>query len=145
MRRYLIAFVCALLLAPAAYADDFTFTVPVRVENMTSSSGARVVCAVYTASAPSAALTASGQGQSDFITFTGGNYTGPVHVVVNLRVGVRRDSIHSYWCTLGYWATVDGRGSMVSGNTSEAQAIEYTRITGQEVASAHSIVIGSIP
>ena len=145
MRRFLIAALCALSLAPAAYADDFTFTVPVRVENMTSSSGARVICSVYTASAPSVLVTSSGQGQSDFVTFTGGNYTGSVRVVVNLHAGVRRDAIHSYSCGLGYWANSGGTGVMVSGNTSEAAAADYTRITGQAVASSHSIVTGTIP
>lgn len=142
MRRLIAAaIIVAGLGAGQAAAADFTFVVPVRIENMRNIAMASVNCDVFTGESYS--RRAIGFGRTDLV-LADGAYSGNVSVNVDTTSGYTPDDATSWYCGLGYsWRMPDGSiGSR--GMTEEERASLYTRYTGQEVASFHTQERGGI-
>jgi hypothetical protein len=144
--RLLIAPVAlaALLWAAPASADDFTFTVPVRIENMSHIEGAQVNCSVVNQAADGTRRAIS-LAPSVAVPVTAGAFNGNITVPVNVSSSYTRADATHWGCTLSYrWRMPDGtlfNRSLVPGE----RAREYTRYTGQTVASTVDSVGGAIP
>jgi hypothetical protein len=122
------------LFASSAFAEDFTFTVPVRIENMGHITGAYVQCAVYTARP--AQISPS---TTEIVPVSGGEFHGNVVVRVTLMTGYRREDVGRWACGL-YYQFNDDQGrpfyrALAPGETTEGL---YTQMTGQEVVTAHT-------
>jgi hypothetical protein len=145
MRSILAAAISLIALASAApaFADDYTFTVPLRIENMDHATGGLVACGIYNRSGP--IPRALGPGGQTWFTITDGNYSGNVVVPVNLGSGYTRADATHWQCHVAYfWRMPDGsifNRSLTAGT----RASEYQRYTGQAVASTVEEVSGPIP
>ena len=136
MRKAFAAMLCAgaLVSSTAAVATDYTFNVPVRVENMTNATEAWVTCGIYQGTL--ATKREIGFGRTD-IHLASGAYSGTVAVNVNASPGYTATDADSWGCGLVYiWNMPDGTSFTRSVYTNERDPL-YTRYTGQEVASSH--------
>lgn len=144
--RSIVATAAALMMltfAAPASAEDYTFTVPLRIENMDHATGGLVSCGITNRSGE--IPRSLGPGGQTWFTLTDGNYTGDVTVVVNLGSGYTRADATHWRCHVAYfWRMPDGstfNRSVPSGT----RATEYQRYTGQAVASTVEFVEGPIP
>lgn len=146
MRRFLIAAAFAALLTPSvALADDFTFTVPVRVENVRASPTMRVFCDVYGVDAHGAPRHITHFGAVD-VTPVGGAYHGNVTVVANLLDGERRDEARTWECSMTYYYRSPSAGMMmISGADDADRNGQYTHFTGQEISASRLFARGAFP
>jgi hypothetical protein len=129
----LLCFGIALGAAPAG-ATDYTFNVPVRIENMANATEAWVSCDIYQGALGS--RRSVGFGRTD-IRLSSGAYSGNVAVNVNAAPGYTATDADSWGCGLVYiWNMPDGTPFMRSLYTDERNGL-YTRYTGQDVASSH--------
>lgn len=145
--RLLIASVAlaALLCAAApASAQDFTFTVPVRIENMRHIESAQVNCSVVNQDA-SGVRRAVSLAPSVAVPVSGGAFNGNITVPVNVSSGFTRADATHWGCSLVYrWRMPDGtvfNRSLPSGE----RASNYTRYTGQSVTSVVETAAGEVP
>ena len=134
--------IAAALSAIPAYASDFTFNVPVRIENMHNATQAWVNCAVYQGSSYSRRSVGSGRSE---IVLHDGAYTGTVPVNIDVYSGYTPNDVTDWGCGLVYlWHMPDGSTFNRSTSTSDERNSLYTRYTGQEVGSFHMEEGGSI-
>ena len=137
----------AALASPCAVAADFTFDVPVVIENVPSATTAAISCVVSIVppDGPSAAFADSnvvGRGETS-VAITGGAYRGTVTVEVN-ATGVNLPSAaRSYICSMGLLGrSLTGvRYRASSGNARDA----YSRATGLTVDRLVMIASGRLP
>jgi|CXWL01.1.fsa_nt_gi hypothetical protein len=131
----------ALAFAPKAHADDFTFTVPVRVENMRLAENVRVNCSVIEDLPTPHAITIGGSAP---VPLVDGAFNGTVTVVVNVSRGWTRADADRWECGLVYtWRMPDGtlfNRSLYPGERNT----QFTRYTGQAVASSTLSVGGPV-
>jgi len=133
----------AILLAAPAHADDFTFTVPVRIENMDHATGGLVSCSAMNRTGVEPRHL--GPGGQTWFTITDGNFSGNVVVVVNLPSGYTRADATHWSCGMSYfWRMPDGTIFNRSLRVGE-RAATYERYTGQAVVSTVETVTGPIP
>ena len=138
-----VALAALLLCAAPASAQDFTFTVPVRIENMRHIESANVNCTVLAvvgverrslSVAPPVA-----------VPIRDGAFRGNITVPVNVSSGYTRSDATNWYCSLTYnWRMPDGtlfNRSLSSGE----RPTNYTRYTGQTVTSTVESVQGTIP
>jgi hypothetical protein len=131
----------ALAFASPAHADDYTFTVPVRIENMRFVESANVNCGVYRDTPVATALSVGGRTAVPLVDHS---FTGNVTVVVNLSSGYTRADATRWGCGLVYnWRMPDGSVFNRSLSSGERPR-EYQRYTGQTVASTVDSVGGPI-
>ncbi len=130
------AFGCA---APVA-AADFTFDVPVRVDNLPSLTSIGVQCAVYTAYPAGSIIAVS---RSVPVPVSGGSYAGTVVVEVNNGGLTPSSDARAYGCALTGEGT--GRTGTRYGLSPDNFADVYTRATGHSLVSPNNQVRGPIP
>ncbi len=107
----LIAAILLGLSTGAAWAADFTFTVPVQLSNLPPDSRSGVVsCSLHTSAVgtPRAGTVGVGNGNG-FFTPVGGAYRGEVTVTANANPGVDPATVTHYSCGLAFVATLRGR------------------------------------
>lgn len=139
--KMLLTAVATFAAVPAG-ASDFTFSVPVRVENMRNATAAWVSCDIFMGSGST--KRSVGFGRSD-VPLSGGAYSGDVSVNVNAASGFMASDADSWGCFLTYlWRMPDGSTFLRSTYTGDERNLLYTRYTGQEVASFHTEEGGSI-
>ena len=143
MRTHAIALALSLgFLSSAARAADFTFTVPVRIENMPNITEAWVNC--FVTGETSAGLRQIGFGRSDVALATG-SFAGNVTVEVNASPGFASNEASSWGCSLAYnWRMPDGSIFTRSTSSSAERATLYTQYTGQDVTASHADESGTI-
>ena len=132
-----------------AVADDFTFEVPIRIENARDLVAVRVECVVSRAAMDSGVPAFSpentvGRGQTRVpISLTGGSYTGSVEVVVNAAGLASAAEARSYGCSMaGYMpVTATWDGIMESGSFRE----RYESATGQTLQRLTTSVRANLP
>lgn len=143
MKRHAIHLLAALAglasTAPAS-AADFTFDVPVRVENLPSVTTLAVQCAVYTAYPGGRIISVA---RSPGVTVSGGSYDGTIMVEVDNRGITPSSDARAYRCSLiGEGTARTGtRYSMSPDNFVEA----YQRATAHMIVTANNQVGGPIP
>ena len=136
----------ATLASPCAVAADFTFDVPVVIENVPSATTAAISCVVSIVppDGPSALAGANvvGRGETN-VAITGGAYRGTVTVEVNATGLNLPSAARSYTCSMGLLGrSLTGvlyRAS--SGNARDA----YSRATGLTVDRLVMIARGPLP
>lgn len=136
---FVAAFAMAAVAAPVS-AADFTFDVPVSVQNLPSMHTLVVSCTVYTAY-PGGTIMA--RGASGPIAMTGGNYEGTVTIDVNAS-GIRPASeARAYGCSL------EGLGTARTGSTYRSSPSNFTEVyqtaTGHTLARVNNTVRGPLP
>lgn len=132
----------AIVSAVPAGAADFTFNVPVRVDNMNNATQGWVSCDIYQGTG--ASRRSVGFGRTD-IAIRSGAYAGNVSVTVNAASGFAATDADSWGCFLTYvWNMPDGSTFLRSTYTGDERNSLYTRYTGQEVASSHTEDGGAI-
>ena len=136
----------AALASPCAVAADFTFDVPVVIENVPSATTAAISCVVSIAPPDGTSAFAGsnvvGRGETS-VAITGGAYRGTVTVEVN-ATGVNLPSAaRSYICSMGLLGqSLTGvRYRASSGNARDA----YSRATGLTVDRLVMIASGRLP
>jgi hypothetical protein len=137
-RSCLFAIVVAVA-APAS-AADFTFDVPVRVQNVPSMHTLYLSCTIYTAY-PGGTIMA--RGESGNFPITGGAYEGTVTIEVNAD-GIRPAAeARAYACSL------EGLGTARTGATYRSSASNfrsaYETATGHTLTTANNTVRGTVP
>jgi hypothetical protein len=131
-----IVFAAALLTAGTAHADEYRFTVPVRIENLRAAVEAGAICTVGLRSGSGGLL---GVSRTAPITLTDGSYTGTVEVVVPLGSGFTAADVNNWGCSLMYrWRLPDGSMQTRSFGTQSERNTTYTRDTGQEIVSSNA-------
>ncbi len=141
MMRILYLAALAMVAAAPASAADFTFDVPVRVENMPSLTTIQVQCAVYTADRAGRIL---GVAVSPWVRVTGGRFEGTIAVEVNNDDAFTPSiDARTYRCGLtGIGTSRTGRDFRMS---LENFVETYQRATGHTIAIANHQVRGTIP
>ena len=136
MQKSIIAGCMAALLTTAPVsAADFTFNIPVRIQNMRNAEAAWVSCDVFRAEGTR--RTAIAFGRTD-IELRDGAYEGTVTVAFNVQPGFASSDATDWGCLLIYnWRMPDGTIA-TRGATEAERALLYTRYTGQEIASRHT-------
>ena len=139
-RTRLIAAVALSALAAPAAAADFTFDVPVRVQNVPSMHTLYLSCSVWTAY-PDDRLV--GRGSSPPIPTTGGSYEGTVTIEVNATGITPAAEARVYNCAL------EGSGTALTGSTYRSSPDNfravYERATGHTLVTATNQVRGTLP
>ncbi|MGI8932424.1 MAG: hypothetical protein ACR2FK_08615 [Sphingomicrobium sp.] len=135
-----LAALAALAIATPAGAADFTFDVPVSVENLPSMHTILVSCAVYTAY-PGGRIV--GTGNSPTVAMSGGSYAGTITVEVNTSGLAPASEARAYGCSL------EGLGTARTGVTYRSSpsnfADAYQRATGHMLSRANNTVRGPLP
>ena len=97
----------ALLWAAPASAQDFTFTVPVRIENMRHIENAQVNCSVINETG--GIRRAVSLAPSVPVPLSGGAFNGNIIVPVSVSSGYTRADVTHWGCSLVYrWRMPDG-------------------------------------
>ena len=125
----LIASLAALATAGAADAADFTFNVPIDVQNMAAEfTEGKVECFVTEPGAPGAP---TGTGQQFFGLDSFGNFQQTLSVVVNVDAGVDPGAVNGFGCVL---ALKDSSGQFLGvGNAFIAQFVDTNTTTTSQV------------
>ena len=127
--------IAALSGASSASATDYTFNVPVRVENLSNATEAWVSCDIYQGTL--ATKRSVGFGRTE-VPLSSGAYTGNVAVNVNAAPGFLASDADSWGCFLAYiWRMPDGTTFNRSTAGGDERNSLYARYTGQLVASSH--------
>ena len=137
MRKAVQVLFCAaaVLAGSPAAATDYTFNVPVRIENMSNATEAWVACDIYQGTL--ATKRSVGFGRTE-VPLSGGAYSGNIAVNVNAAAGYLATDADSWGCFLAYiWRMPDGSTFTRSTAGGDERNSLYTRYTGQEVASSH--------
>lgn len=136
MQKSIIAAgIAALLTTAPASAADFTFHVPVRIQNMRHAVAAWVNCDVIRVEG--IRRTAIAFGRAD-IPLRDGAFEGTVPVAFDTQSGFASSDANEWACSLVYnWRMPDGTIA-TRGASEEERAALYTRYTGQEIASRHT-------
>ena len=125
----------AVLAGAPADATDYTFNVPVRIENMGNANEAWVSCDIY--QGVLASKRSVGFGRTE-VPLSSGAYSGNIAVNVNAAPGFIATDADSWGCFLAYvWRMPDGTTFTRSTSGGDERNALYTRYTGQEVASSH--------
>jgi hypothetical protein len=105
MRKLLIAALTAfpLMFTASAWADEFVFNVPIRIENAPGIAEARVRCGVSMRSGSGAV---TGVDALHTLTVTGGAYHGMLRLVAPIPAGSRREDATNWFCTMDPMHTV---------------------------------------
>lgn len=123
----------ASLICSQAWAADFTFKVPVRVENVPTIEGVAVECYVSRAplGAPGVAAPSNviGRGRSTPVIIRCGRYSGTVGVKVDASGIIPASSARSYGCNIRGW------GRATTGAGYSAMPSNFRRI--YETATGH--------
>ncbi len=137
--RLLAALTAAACAAPAG-AADFTFDVPVRVDNLPSLTSIAVQCAVYTAYPGGRIIEVARSGP---VTVSGGRYEGTVTVEVTNRSLTPSTDARAYRCSLvGVGTARTGSGYTLSPDNF---VDVYARATGHSLVTANNQIGGPIP
>lgn len=136
----LLAVLTGIASAAPGIAADFTFDVPVRVENLPSVTTLAVQCAVYTAYPGGRIISVA---RSPGVTVSGGSYDATIMVEVDNRSITPSSDARAYRCSLiGEGTARTGtRYSMSPDNFVEA----YQRATAHTLVTANNQVGGPIP
>lgn len=132
------------VVAPAA-AADFTFSVPVVIDNMPAARQFQVLCAVYdTTDGTGTAVNTIGSWGSPRIAVSGGRYSGPPVTVEFSATDTRAPSeARSYSCNVVVFGVgPDGRAFEAGGSVF---ASTWRARTGQTVTLDPAYVRGPIP
>lgn len=126
-------------LAASALAEDFTFHVPVRIENMRFAESGIVLCSVV---ARGRSIAAPAQP----FTVVDGAYRATHTFAINLGADVRRDEATRYSCVLNF-SYRNSEGVLLNATSSGLlrQAEVYTRDTGQAVTAQNIQAAGDWP
>jgi hypothetical protein len=141
----LAAALAMLIIGAPAVAADFTFNVPVIIENMPAARQFQVLCAAYdTADGTGTAVNTIGSWGSPRITVSGGRYSGPPVTVEFSAVDTRAPSeARSYSCNVViFGVSPDGRAFEAGGSVF---ASTWRARTGQTVTLDPAYVRGPIP
>lgn len=131
----------ALGLSTAATAQDFTFTVPVRIERMQNIERAWVNCSVVVTTPTMTSMSAP----PVYVPLRDGSYTGTITVNLDMASGYVPSDASRWGCSLVYnWRAADGTVFNRSLFESEDRNALYTRDTGQEVVSSQLLAGGPI-
>jgi len=124
----------ASLMCSQAWAADFTFKVPLRVENVPTMERVYVEC--YVSRVPlggpgrAAGSNVIGRGSTP-VTIRGGRYSGTVGVEVNAAGIIPASSARSYACS------IRGSGRATTGATYAASSDNFRRV--YETATGHTL------
>ena len=137
--RLLAALVTAIAATPVS-AADFTFDVPVQVQNLPSMHTLFLSCTIYTAYPGGTII---GRGNSGNFPMTGGSYEGTMTIEVNAD-GIRPASeARAYSCSL------EGLGTARTGSTYRSSPDNFRRVyetaTGHMLSLATNTVRGTVP
>jgi len=125
----------SLMLAVPAGATDYTFNVPVRIENMGNATEAWVSCDIYQGTL--ASKRSVGFGRTE-VPLSSGAYSGNIAVNVNAAAGYIATDADSWGCFLAYvWRMPDGTTFTRSTASGDERNSLYSRYTGQMVAASH--------
>lgn len=141
MRLALVLAFAAALIAwtPSAHAEDFTFNVPVRIENMRFAEAGILGCSVSSAGTRMV--------RSPEVTFpiTDGNYRQMVPVTLNLPAGERRDAFTDFSCVLYISFRPSGGALLYGGDYNPVRFVtEYPARTSQAIASHSMFALGTL-
>ena len=136
----LLAALTAVACAAPCVAADFTFDVPVRVDNLPSLTSIAVNCVVYTAY-PGGSIIAVNR--SAPVPVSGGSYAGTIVVEVNNAGLTPSSDARAYSCALTGEGT--GRTGTRYGLSPDNFADVYARATGHSLVSPNNRVRGPIP
>lgn len=140
MRKLIIAALSALPLmyAPSASADDFTFNVPIRIENAPGIVEADVHCGVTLRSARGGETYVQA---NQTIAITGGAYRGTITMTATVPTGARAADAINWNCRLtpGYRVATG-----VARATGDVEAW-YEDVAGRSVASHTLTAFGYLP
>lgn len=139
-RLTLATALAALSAATPAAAADFTFDVPVRVQNLPSMHTLSLRCIIYTAYPGGYIM---GRGSSGNFPITGGNFEGTLTIEVNAD-GIRTASeARAYSCSL------EGLGTARTGSTYRSSPDNFQSVyetaTGHTLVRAINTVRGTLP
>lgn len=139
-RIRLIAAFAAFAAASPASAADFTFDVPVSVQNLPSMHTLWRNCTIYTAYPGGRII---GRAESRSIPTIGGSYEGTVTIEVNASGITPASEARAYACSLR------GNGTARTGSTYAASpdnfAEVYPTATGHSLSRANNTVRGPLP
>jgi hypothetical protein len=108
MRKLVIAALTAFspLFTASAWADEYVFNVPIRIENASGIVEARIRCGVTMRSASGATTGAEAR---ETLTIAGGAYNGTLRLVAPVPAGSRREDATHWFCTMTpYYAVPSG-------------------------------------
>lgn len=143
--KFLACFVALLLMPAAASAQvgttsPYSFTVPLRLENVPEATSARIACAV---SRLGAGVTGAFSAENEVargettVTISGGRYSGDVVVPTTWRRAGAAGT--SYQCSYTLMGPSASGGAFAAGS-----AAMYTRVTGRTITSAVGFAEGPI-
>lgn len=133
-----------LLTASIAGASDFTFLVPVTIQNVPPDSSVRVSCVVSRNPVDAPTMSAMGEGFTD--RPVGGSMTGQVTVEVNASPAGSAGLARAFYCTatLSGGRPPGGGGGGWSLGPSGVTADMFSRVTGRVLREWHAMVQGPI-
>jgi hypothetical protein len=136
----IIAFTVTFLLVEA-HAEDYVFTLPVRIENMRNMESANATCGVE---GIAARRLPAGTGYTYVpVPLVDGAYNGTLTIRVTLPVGFTRADFPRWACGIVYrWPRPAGASA---GYGSDEQNLLYATETGQTVASSVLRTEGAFP
>jgi len=123
-------------LVTQAMAAQFTFHVPVRIENATPLTRAQVACTVFDTRG------SMGSGRSP-IPLSSGVYDGTVTVAFDLAADRSPLAARTYHCTIELWARDRGGFEFFTGYMGIEE--DYPSNTGQDLVELVPVVRGDLP
>jgi hypothetical protein len=140
MRKLVIAAltVLPLMFAAPAWADEFVFNVPVRIENAPGIVEARIRCVVSMRTASGAA---AGVEVRETLTITGGAYNGTLRLVAPITAGLRREDATSWSCAMEPFYTTPTGVARPTGDLENW----YEDVSGRRLASHSLQAFGYFP
>jgi hypothetical protein len=129
------------LASQQAHAEDFEFTVPVRIENMRHITGASVTCGLE-GYRGTRTLPVGSTFSYTPVPIVDGAYTGSITVRITLPTGVARSDFPRWQCGLMYsWPRPAGAtGGYSTGDEHELYAIETTQVVARSSVQARGDV-----
>ncbi|MEO6582319.1 MAG: hypothetical protein ABIN68_05880 [Sphingomicrobium sp.] len=137
---HLFALVAGLACAAPASSADFTFDVPVTVENLPSLTSIGVQCAVYSGATVGGIIAVA---RSAPVAVSGGRYDGTITVEVNNEGLTPSSEARSYRCGVVGGGT--SRTGVAYGLSIDSFIDGYQRATGHMIVTANNNVSGPIP
>lgn len=140
MRKLLIAALTAfpLMFTASAWADEFVFNVPIRIENAPGITEARIYCAVQMRAA-SGAVTGAEARQT--LTITGGAYNATLRLVAPIPAGSRREHATLWFCDMEPMYAVSTGLRRPAGDVEDW----YEDVSGRSLVSHNLRSSGSFP
>ena len=144
MRTSALATAAMGLFASAASAADFTFDVPLRLQNVPSVNTARISCVVYRSALGTVETGPNRIGRADVdIPISGGAYDGNVTVEVDNSGIIPSSEARSYSCYI-YALGTSRTGTTYGASYGNFRAV-YDVATGHTLDRLVPVVRGSIP